>query len=238
MRLQPARFVLGAVLAFVFTTSAMGQDLKAESAKFNNYYRGTKVWMANKHGDAYNKILSPGAVLTIRVPGIYADVANLAKPMPLTTIENGKVTHAESFIAGGARELKPGETVFLTDIKMKGEILHFEILTAQETALGSVNTRYRGELDFHIPNLQSINTFKALKAIIDPIMTADKVDEPAASQAANASQTKTVDLGMSTDAVKSALGNPDKIINLGLKTIYVYKDIKVIFQNSVVADVQ
>ena len=38
--------------------------------------------------------------------------------------------------------------------------------------------------------------------------------------------------------MKAALGNPDKIINLGTKMIYVYKDIKVTFLNGKVSDVQ
>ena len=44
--------------------------------------------------------------------------------------------------------------------------------------------------------------------------------------------------GMTTDEVQSALGKPEKIFNLGAKQIYVYKDVKVTFQNGKVADVQ
>jgi hypothetical protein len=55
---------------------------------------------------------------------------------------------------------------------------------------------------------------------------------------ANATQSKTIALGMQPDAVKAALGNPDKIVDLGAKQLYIYKDIKVVFQNNVVADVQ
>jgi hypothetical protein len=38
--------------------------------------------------------------------------------------------------------------------------------------------------------------------------------------------------------VKAAIGTPDKIVNLGAKQIYVYKDIKVTFLNGKVSDVQ
>ena len=47
-----------------------------------------------------------------------------------------------------------------------------------------------------------------------------------------------IDKGQTPDQVKAALGNPDKIINLGTKMIYVYKDIKVTFLNGKVSDVQ
>ncbi len=43
---------------------------------------------------------------------------------------------------------------------------------------------------------------------------------------------------MSQDEVKKSLGNPDKIVDLGAKQIYVYKDMKVVFLNSQVSDVQ
>lgn len=49
---------------------------------------------------------------------------------------------------------------------------------------------------------------------------------------------QTVQLGMTTDQVESALGKPDKVFNLGAKQIYVYKDVKVTFMNGKVNDVQ
>ncbi len=47
-----------------------------------------------------------------------------------------------------------------------------------------------------------------------------------------------IEKGQTPDQVKAALGNPDKIVNLGTKMIYVYKDIKVTFLNGKVSDVQ
>lgn len=45
-------------------------------------------------------------------------------------------------------------------------------------------------------------------------------------------------MGMTTDRVQGALGQPTKIVNLGPKQIYVYKDLKVTFFNGRVVDVQ
>ena len=47
-----------------------------------------------------------------------------------------------------------------------------------------------------------------------------------------------IEKGQSPEQVKAALGQPDKIVNLGAKQIFVYKDIKVTFINGKVADVQ
>jgi hypothetical protein len=47
-----------------------------------------------------------------------------------------------------------------------------------------------------------------------------------------------VSLGQTTDDVTAALGNPKNIVDLGAKKIYVYKDMKVIFVNGKVTDIQ
>ena len=47
-----------------------------------------------------------------------------------------------------------------------------------------------------------------------------------------------IEKGQTLDQVKAAIGHPDKIVNLGAKQIYVYKDIKVTFINGKVSDVQ
>jgi len=52
------------------------------------------------------------------------------------------------------------------------------------------------------------------------------------------SEPQTIQMGMTTDQVQSTLGQPAKIVNLGPKQIYVYKDLKVTFFNGRVVDVQ
>jgi len=47
-----------------------------------------------------------------------------------------------------------------------------------------------------------------------------------------------IQMGMTTDQVQAALGQPQKTVNLGAKQIYVYKDLKVTFLNGKVVDVQ
>jgi len=45
-------------------------------------------------------------------------------------------------------------------------------------------------------------------------------------------------LGMTTNEVEGILGAPKNVANVGAKKIYVYKDIKVIFIDGKVSDVQ
>jgi hypothetical protein len=50
--------------------------------------------------------------------------------------------------------------------------------------------------------------------------------------------TTTLSVGQSPDEVKAILGNPANIVSLGTKQIYVYKDVKVTFNNGKVTDIQ
>lgn len=61
---------------------------------------------------------------------------------------------------------------------------------------------------------------------------------PQQPQSAKQAEPQTVQLGMTPDQVVSALGKPDKIVNLGAKQLYIYKDMKLTFLNGKVADVQ
>jgi hypothetical protein len=60
--------------------------------------------------------------------------------------------------------------------------------------------------------------------------------EQAPNQSAPAPQT--IQLGQTIDQVQAVLGQPEKIVDLGQKQIYVYKDLKITFVNGKVADVQ
>jgi hypothetical protein len=66
----------------------------------------------------------------------------------------------------------------------------------------------------------------------------DANQQPAAAQPAPAAPPATVEMGQTPDQVLAILGQPEKIINLGVKQIYVYKDLKVTFVKGKVTDAQ
>jgi hypothetical protein len=61
---------------------------------------------------------------------------------------------------------------------------------------------------------------------------------PPAPAAAPASPPPTIALGQTIDQVTGSLGQPTRIIDLGLKKIYVYKDMKITFKSGKVSDVE
>jgi len=62
--------------------------------------------------------------------------------------------------------------------------------------------------------------------------------QQAAAPAQPAAAPANIVLGMSLNDVTSALGQPEKMVNLGKKQIYVYKDLKITFVDGKVTDVQ
>ena len=221
-----------ATVLLPLSSYALADTSLAETLKVD--YPITKVGVTMLKFD-YNRITQPGCVLVVRVPGIYADVASTTQAIVNTTIEDGKAVQQKGFLAslsktGQSRTLNPDEKVYVTKLDIKRDVVHFELITENVTTLaGGEGTRYRAEVNFHIPDLESMKP-EDVKKTIDGVI--------ADSATASAVESKTIKLGMSTDEVKKALGNPEKIVDLGEKQVYIYKDMKVIFKNSQVSDVQ
>jgi hypothetical protein len=87
-------------------------------------YPLTKVGVVAFKTD-YNRITQPGAVLAVRVPGIYANVANTEDAIVNTNVADGKVSQATGFTAAFgsnttmSRTLDPNEKVYVTDVLVK-----------------------------------------------------------------------------------------------------------------------
>jgi hypothetical protein len=60
----------------------------------------------------------------------------------------------------------------------------------------------------------------------------------APAAAAPPAQPQSIDKGSTEDQVIAAFGQPDKIVNLGAKKLYIYKDMKITFVGGKVTDVQ
>jgi len=112
---------------------------------------------------------------------------------------------------------------------MKGEVVF-------QFAKGYLEKAGAGEIEDAIGQVFSISTDdqQAQGGDANPQQGQAQAAPPEPQQA----EPQTVQLGMTTDQVQSALGKPEKIFNVGAKQIYVYKDVKVTFLNGKVADVQ
>ncbi len=68
-----------------------------------------------------------------------------------------------------------------------------------------------------------------------PTMPPAATTQPVVTQSVSP---KSIELGNTPDEVQSIMGQPDKIINLDARVIHVYKDMKIIYVDGKVSDVQ
>jgi hypothetical protein len=152
-----------------------------------------------------------------------------------------------------SRQFVTGEKFWVTGIAAQGDGVVFTLFS---DAIQDV--RYQCTLKFPYTKGTTPSTDEVLATVaevfkVQPDDSAKSDDkqqpaaggdaQPAAEQAAPAEQAPaappaTVAIGQSTDEVVAILGQPDKILNLGAKQIYVYKDLKVTFVKGKVTDAQ
>lgn len=185
------------------------------------------------------RITKPGTVLVIQKEGISGD---LASDM---TFLNNKVNDGQVAQAGGfgaalqgkktSRVFKAGEKAYLFKVSVKDNAVEYFLVsfdTFDVNVHGSTRqTRYKSLLTFEFPAgfLETANA-DTVKKTVDAVIIPE--------QGAKAASTKTVQLGQTPEEVEAILGRPEKIVELGPKKIYVYKDMKIVFTDGKVADVQ
>jgi hypothetical protein len=186
-----------------------------------------------------DRITQQGIVLVIQKQGIAADPSSDLR-YSITFVRDGQVGEQGGATVGilnkeNTRVFKLGERVYVTDIKVGDDYVMFELMSCDMFDVvnkGSTKqTRYKAALSFKfdqtaLPTLEP----EKIEAAISPVV--------ATEAEAAAQSTKTISLGQTPEQVVAILGPPDKIVNLGPKVTYIYKDMKVIFQDGKVADVQ
>ena len=194
---------------------------------------------------------SPGTVLTIQQVGINAfPIGTLI--IPDTKVEKGKVKPpgfmGEMLKTPYVRGLNAGDKVFISKIEAKNDQVKVSLATCDVYDVDYNGTmqqkRYLAVLTFRFPKeyldkATPADVEQAIEAVLAP--DAAMQQQPAATAPATPeppSNPPTVSLGQTIDQVVAALGPPEKIIDLGAKKTYLYKDLKVIFLDGKVSDVQ
>jgi len=186
-----------------------------------------------------SRITVPGPVYVVVAEGISARSAK-DMSMLVTTVENGQAHQPKGGLSifvdtKNTRQVKVGERFYLVaaDVKDNGLMFRFVSVDTFDVNVGgnTQQVRYRSVLWFPVSQqtLQTA-TIADLKKVFDPIFKSET--------AAAAANTKTIQIGQSPAEVEGILGKPDKIVDLGPKKIFVYKDMKVVFVDGKVSDVQ
>jgi hypothetical protein len=199
----------------------------------------TAKYTMTKTGIDRMRITEPGTVLMVQQDGIDADLAGDASYTD-NPVRDGRVGQAKGFMASmqskeTSRTLKAGDKVYVYKIEVKDDKVRYFIITCDTYDVnvhGSTKqTRYKAMLSFEFgKDYMATADANGVKKAVD-VLIIPEADAKAAS-------TKSVDLGQTTDQVEAILGKPDRIVNLGAKKIYIYKDMKIIFVDDKVSDVQ
>ena len=222
-----------AVLVLGMITTASGGDRSALEDALKSKYEFTKT------GIDRVRITQPGTVLVIQKEGISGDLSSDMSFLN-NKVRDGLVAQAGGFGAmmqgkKTSRDLKVGDKVYLFKIEAKDDQVRYFIITCDTYDVnvhGSTRqTRYKALLSFELGKdfLETANA-DSVKKVVDTVIAPE-----AEVKAAN---TKSVELGQTPEQVEAILGRPDKTVNLGTKKFYVYKDMKIVFVDDKVADVQ
>jgi hypothetical protein len=185
------------------------------------------------------RITRPGTIFVLQKDGVSGDLAR-DLTYQQNKVRDGEVAQASGFGAAmlskkNGHLFKRGDRLYVTKMEVKDDaviLLTISCDTFDVNVKGKPEqTRYKSQITFEFPSgyLASAEFPKVKQAIETVLMPEADV---------KAGSTKSVELGQKPEQVTAALGMPDKIVNLGPKMIYVYKDMKIVFQDGKVSDVQ
>jgi hypothetical protein len=138
------------------------------------------------------------------------------------------------------------------NVDVKNEKISFGVVACDTCNQTDPPTYYKAQVDFQFASgyLETADPSK-VEDTIGEVFAIDNSTPEAPAAAPGAAQPEqpaqpapapaapaSIQLGQTIDQVVAALGQPDKMVNLGAKQIYVYKDLKVTFVNGKVSDVQ
>lgn len=229
--MRGARFSM-VLICFASTLSATTGDevLKALQAKVT--VTTVNGWTGN--------IASPGTQLIVQKEGLVAGDPDTVNKK--TVVQAGQLVSAGGAVLGGSlfgngssgHDLKVGDRVYIYGIypRPRNEGFSVKVMTVATYDVIKHNATKSQHgvsiIDFSYPQgMDSVDTAAVLADFATWFKTANE-----------ASESRTVKLGQSPAEVEAILGAPEKRIDLGPKKVYVYKDMKIVFVDSKVADVQ
>jgi hypothetical protein len=235
---------VGSVLAQDAPASSLGDQLKAQ-------YKLAKVAL-----DAGGwSVVQPGTVLVIQKGGILG-VPPANPTMAPATYKDGDLHAPNAFMVGMAgqntRQLAVGKKVYVIkmDVHVKGDKVMLTIVECDVCNGVQQPSSFKSAVVFQFPKeyLSKADASQA-KEVIDQVLAPDTAGQQDQARTQQQSQQQqppeqpapapaTIQMGQTIEQVKAALGQPEKIVDLGQKQIYVYKDLKTTFVNGKVSDVQ
>ncbi len=243
-------------VAILFAGALAGHSALAQGAAASLTDQLKQSFKLAKMGSdsAGSSVVEGGTVLVIQKGGILG-VPPASLAMAPSTFKDGEL-HAPNAIlkmavAKTSKLLTVGEKVYAVklDVSPKSDKVTVTIVECDSCNGVTEASSYKSQVVFQFPKgyLDSADAGQigdVIKQVLAPDTEADNQQQ---AQKGNGQQAQadpaaqaplTIQLGQTINEVQSLLGPPQKIVNLGAKQIYVYKDLKITFLNGKVADVQ
>jgi hypothetical protein len=176
----------------------------------------------------------PGIVLVVQKSGMRAGHPD-SSLVKSATVKDGALTRIFQEANAGEYLYKVGERVYVQRIDVDDTVVALRLQTAEPITWTHKGTTQVDRFELHLrfefeKNVLPTSDVAAIKKVISEFVTTE--------DAAAAANTKTIELGQTTTEVEKILGKPETVIKLGAKVTYVYKNMKVIFTDGKVTDVQ
>lgn len=199
-----------------------------------------------------------GSVLTPRREGLRANRPSKAFKPNVVRNHQLTATGGGDLPLGGVRDgaLKPGERLHLYGVRTGDDYLQVNLYTVATYVVpgsgthgptplqASVRFQYEGGLaevttqhllddigEWLADEGETSSAAVESRPAVEPRPVAVPAEPPAAAKA-----TSTIKLGQTQEEVTAILGTPEKQVLLGAKTIFVYRDVKVVFVDGKVTD--
>ncbi len=222
--------------------------------------------LVKKGADAYGlTVVDPGTVLDVQKGGLLGVAPQISVFCP-SKFQDGDLKGPNGFCAGmvkqSSRYLQVGTKVYPTkiDVNLDKDKVSIQVMECDSCNGVQQPSFYKSEVVFQFAkgSLRGTSVSQVEDTISQVLAIASGGDSQQqnnqgaqnqdtgqggggggqAQQQGPPPEPQQIEKGQTADQVKAALGNPEKIVNLGAKQIYVYKDLKVTFLNGKVSDVQ
>lgn len=197
-------------------------------------------------------VVGTGTVLVVQKAGIVG-----SPPSDLTLLaskyQDGQLHPPGSFALGMKKVRRPfdvGDKVYVSkiDVNLGKDSVSLWILECGSCNGVAQPDSYRADLVFQFPKgtLQKmgvpdvVDTISQVLAFDQPAEAAQQELQPPQTDQPQepGGQTGSIQIGQTVDQVVTALGRPEKKVDLGSKQIFIYKNLKVTFKDGKVVDAE
>ncbi len=242
--------VIALAVGILVTQSVQAQD--SASGSLADQLK-TQYKLAKRGSDSNGgSIVEAGTVLVIQKGGILGVPLSNVAIAPAVYKDGdlrGPGFGGKMLIGNDTRQLPVGEKVYITriDIHPKNDKIMLTIVECDTCNGVQQPSSYKSAIVFQFPKdylskADGSQIKDVISQVLAPDTTATDQQQAQAQQQASTTQQQaapaTIEPGQTIEQVQASLGQPEKIVNLGAKQIYVYKDLKITFVNGKVTDVQ